>query len=85
MFNLLSFAMYRSMSFELKYSVNSVPLKLMLAPFNSYLLLAVLNYIYIYIIFLYNPPPPVFLVLKNILQGWQISNLYNNKKCYVDA
>ncbi len=77
MFNLLSFAMYRSMSFELKYSVNSVPLKLMLAPFNSYSLLAVLNYIYIYIY--------IFLVLKNILQGWQISNLYNNKKCYVDA
>ncbi len=31
MFNLLNFAMYRSMSFELKCAVNSVALKLMLA------------------------------------------------------
>ncbi len=42
MFNLLSFAMYRSMSFELKCAVNSVALKLMLAPFISYSLPAVL-------------------------------------------
>ncbi len=42
MFNLLSFAMYRSMYFELKYAVNSVDLKLMLAPFISYSLSAVL-------------------------------------------
>ncbi len=42
MFKLLSFAMYRSMSFELKCAVNSVALKLMLAPFISYSLSAVL-------------------------------------------
>ncbi len=42
MFNLLSFSMYRSMSFELKCAVNSVALKLMLAPFISYSLPAVL-------------------------------------------
>ncbi len=42
MFNLLSFAMYRSMSFELKCAVNSDALKLMLAPFISYSLPAVL-------------------------------------------
>ncbi len=42
MFNLLSFAMYRSMSFELKCAVKSVALKLMLAPFISYSLPAVL-------------------------------------------
>ncbi len=41
MFNLLSFAMYRSMSFELKCAVNSVALKLMLAPPISYSLPAV--------------------------------------------
>ncbi len=41
-FILLSFAMYRSISFELKCAVNSVALKLMLAPFISYSLLAVL-------------------------------------------
>ncbi len=34
--------MYRSMSFELKCAVNSVALKLMLAPFISYSLSAVL-------------------------------------------
>ncbi len=42
MFNLLSFAMYRSMCFELKCAVNSVALKLMLASFISYSLSAVL-------------------------------------------
>ncbi len=42
MFNLLSFPMYRSMSFELKCAVNSVALKLMLALLISYLLSAVL-------------------------------------------
>ncbi len=42
MFNLLSFAMYRSMSFELKCQVYSVALKLMLASFISYSLPAVL-------------------------------------------
>ncbi len=42
MFNLLNFAMYRSMSFELKGTVNSVALKLMLAPLISYSLPAVL-------------------------------------------
>ncbi len=36
MFHLLSLAMYRSMSFELKCAVNSVALKLMLAPLVSY-------------------------------------------------
>ncbi len=42
MFNLLRFAMYRSMSFELKCTVNSVAMKLMLAPFIAYSLSAVL-------------------------------------------
>ncbi len=41
MFNLLSIALYRSISFELKFSVNSVALKLMLASFISYSLRAV--------------------------------------------
>ncbi len=36
MFNLLRFAMHRSMSFELKCAVNSVALKLMVAPFILY-------------------------------------------------
>ncbi len=42
MFNILSYAMYRSMCFELKCAVNSVALKLMLAPFISYSLPTVL-------------------------------------------
>ncbi len=42
MFNLLSCTIYRSMSFDLKCAVNSVALKLMLAPFISYSLSAVL-------------------------------------------
>ncbi len=42
MFNILSFVMYRSMSFEIKCTVNSVAMKLMLAPFISYSLPAVL-------------------------------------------
>ncbi len=42
MINILSFAMYRSMSFELKCAVNSVALKLMLEQFISYSLPAVL-------------------------------------------
>ncbi len=41
MFNLLHFAMYRSMSFEFKCTVNSVALKLMLAWHHSYSLSAV--------------------------------------------
>ncbi len=42
MFNILNLAMYRSMSFEIKCTVNSVAMKLMLAPFISYSLPAVL-------------------------------------------
>ncbi len=42
MFNRLSVAMYMSMSFELKCAVNSVAMKLMLVPFISYSLPAVL-------------------------------------------
>ncbi len=61
MFNLLSFAMYRSMSFELKYAVNSVALKLyagaiqfIFAPGGIKL------YINIYIIFYTTLPPSIF-------------------------